>query len=107
MPNKSIIINLLKKVFKIFLTTNDAPKRLNKKNAIPTNNSSQIASINYSTKKWILEVEFKPSNKVYHYLGVTPEIWRQFKYEVEHGGSAGKFFNGRIRGRYEAVKINN
>lgn len=63
-------------------------------------NSSNIDTIQYDGEKQELRVTFK-SGSTYEYLRVTPDTFEQFA----KAESAGKFFNGTIKGQYHALKL--
>ena len=78
--------------------------RLGGSNLISTPDSGTTVYINYSNALNILEVEFA-GGRVYHYKNVEPEIWEEYKSEIESGGSSGTFINTRIKPFYEAKEI--
>ena len=72
---------------------------LNRKNAIQTPGSGTTIAINYSKAEHVLEVVFI-GGKVYHYYGVEPEVWEEYKNVVLSGRSSGTFVNTRIKPHY-------
>lgn len=73
------------------------------------NNSSNIAEINYNSKKSLLSVEFilktKPQEYVYIFSNVPEEIWLSFKEAVKKKESIGKLFAKIVKGKFEFTKI--
>lgn len=73
------------------------------------NNSSNIAEINYNSKKSLLSVEFilktKPQEYVYIFSNVPEEIWLSFKEAVKKKESIGKLFAKIVKGKFEFAKI--
>lgn len=61
--------------------------------------SSNIESIGYDPATQILEVEFKPNGKVWHYLDVPPAKFA----EMKSATSIGAWFAREIKPRYKGV----
>lgn len=59
--------------------------------------SSQVNRTKYIPESSTLEVEFKSNSKVYHYFGVTPEVWEK----CVTCASIGSFINKEIKGKFE------
>jgi len=79
-----------------------------------TPESSNIAAINYSTKKKVLTVDFKPSIKEsqtvkppnsYEYYEVPKEVFDAFKAARKKKESVGKLFAASVKGKYEFNKV--
>ena len=79
-------------------------KRLNGKNTLKTPGSQTTIMINYSETDQTLEVEFT-GGRLYHYKKVEPEVWEEYKAEVNSGGSSGIFVNTRIKPFYEYEEV--
>lgn len=65
--------------------------------------STVIEKFRYKPNTSILEIEFK-SGAVYHYFDVPSAVYEEFRSHVRSGGSAGQFFNTRIKEAYRFVK---
>jgi hypothetical protein len=79
-------------------------KRLKEKNSLKTPGSETTLIINYDEKHQVLEVEFT-GGRIYHYKKVEPEVWEEYKAEVNSGGSSGIFVNTRIKPFYEYEEV--
>ena len=62
--------------------------------------SSAIASIGYSKRRHILEVEFL-NGAIYRYLEVPPSIYR----ELISAGSKARYYDANIKGHYSSVHV--
>lgn len=60
--------------------------------------SSSLASVGYEDE--VLEVRFR-NGGLYRYFEVPEDVYC----ELMEAGSIGRFFNQRIRGRYEGVRL--
>ncbi len=80
-------------------------KRVSRRTAIYTPTSGTTVLINYSEDLSVLEVEFRDSNSVYHYLDVELEKWEEYKSWIEEGRSSGAFVNKYIKPFYKAVEV--
>jgi hypothetical protein len=81
-------------------------KRLNEKNAIYTPRSTATVMVNYSEKDKTLEVEYKKSSEVVHYLKVPAKIWKKYQSSIISGESSGIFLNIWIKPYYKQKKLN-
>ena len=63
--------------------------------------SSVFKSVGYYMEEKILEVEFRESGEVWHYLNFPNMAYKKFV----NAGSLGNFFTTRIKNKYEEVKI--
>jgi hypothetical protein len=69
---------------------------------IPRNriNSTAIASIGYSKRRHILEIEFV-NGAVYRYLEIRPSIYR----ELMIADSKARYYDSNIRGNYPSARV--
>lgn len=74
-------------------------KRFFSSNKLYTPTSQSTVYIDYSAAKKQLEVEFT-GGKTYHYFGVEPKIWDEYKNTVLSGGSSGEYVNFIIKPNY-------
>jgi len=63
-------------------------------------NSTAIASIGYSKRRHILEIEFV-NGAVYRYLEVGPSIYR----ELMIADSKARYYDSNIRGNYPSARV--
>ncbi len=82
-------------------------KRLSRRTVIYTPTSDTTILINYSEDLSILEVEFRDSNSIYHYLDVELDKWEEYKAWIEEERSSGAFVNKYIKPFYKAIEIEN
>ena len=80
-------------------------KKLNTSNKLLTPQSGTTVYIDYLEDKKVLEVGFT-ATKSYHYFGVEPEVWLEYKDMVLSGGSSGEFVNKRIKPYFDYKEIN-
>jgi len=66
--------------------------------------STVIEKFRYQPKTSILEIEFK-SGAVYHYFDVPAAVYHEYREHVKTGGSAGQFFNARIKEVYRFERM--
>jgi|GEM_PF-1711946 KTSC domain len=62
-------------------------------------NSNAIASVGYSKRRHILEIEFV-NGAVYRYLEVTPPIYR----DLMIADSKARYYDAHVRGKYRSVR---
>jgi len=62
--------------------------------------SSAIASVGYSKRRHMLEVEFA-NGRVYRYLQVTPSVYREFM----SADSKARYYDRNIKGNYPSVHV--
>jgi len=62
--------------------------------------SSAIASVGYSKRRHLLEVEFA-NGRVYRYLQVTPSVYREFM----SAHSKARYYDRNIKGNYPSVRV--
>ena len=62
--------------------------------------SSAIASVGYSKRQHILEVEFA-NGRVYRYLQVTPSVYREFM----SADSKARYYDRNIKGNYPSMPV--
>ena len=62
--------------------------------------STGIASIGYSKRRHILEIEFV-NGAVYRYLAITPSVFR----ELMVASSKARYYDANIRGNYCSVRV--
>lgn len=62
--------------------------------------SSAIASVGYSKRRHILEVEFA-NGRVYRYLQVTPSVYR----ELMSAESKARYYDRNIKGNYPSAHV--
>lgn len=62
--------------------------------------STAIASIGYSKRRHILEIEFV-NGAVYRYLDITPDVYR----ELMIADSKTRYYDFNIRGNYASIRI--
>jgi hypothetical protein len=62
--------------------------------------SSAIASIGYSKRRHILEIQFV-NGAVYRYLEVAPSVYR----ELMFADSKARYYDNRIKGNYLSLKV--
>jgi KTSC domain-containing protein len=62
--------------------------------------SSAIASVGYSKRRHMLEVEFA-NGRVYRYLRVTPSVYREFM----SADSKARYYDRNIKGYYPSVHV--
>jgi predicted ATPase len=65
--------------------------------------SSMLAQVAYDESVQTLEVLFR-NGRTYLYFDVPPEVWRELIAAQDEGGSAGEYFNQRIRTQYRYDK---
>ncbi len=63
-------------------------------------NSTAIASIGYSKRRHILEIEFV-NGAVYRYLAIRPSIYR----ELMIADSKARYYDSKIRGNYPSARV--
>jgi hypothetical protein len=63
-------------------------------------NSTAIASIGYSKRRHILEIEFV-NGAVYRYLEIQPSIYR----ELMIADSKARYYDCNIRGNYPSARV--
>ncbi len=63
--------------------------------------SSVFKSVGYDEGHEILELEFKETGDVWHYLSFSTSDFEKFI----QSGSLGHFFSTRIRNKYEEMKV--
>ena len=93
--------------------------RLGTKNFIKTPLSDAIASIDYSPKSKLLEIEYKDNNKIYHYLNAKKDIYEnilelkkinetlstpQMKVSAEKY-SIGRFVNQEVKPKHDYYEL--
>ncbi|HEX4637888.1 MAG TPA: KTSC domain-containing protein [Chthoniobacterales bacterium] len=62
--------------------------------------SSVIASVGYSKRRHILEIEFS-NGAIYRYLEVPPSIFR----ELMSAESKARYYVGNIKGSYPSIRV--
>jgi hypothetical protein len=62
--------------------------------------SSAIASIGYSKRRHILEIQFV-NGAVYRYLEVAPSVYR----ELMFADSKARYYDNHIKGNYPSLKV--
>lgn len=62
--------------------------------------STAIASIGYSKRRHILEIEFV-NGAVYRYLAITPSVFR----ELMIASSKTRYYDSNIRGNYFSIRV--
>ena len=62
--------------------------------------STAIASIGYSKRRHILEIEFV-NGAVYRYLAITPSVFR----ELMIANSKARYYDSNIRGNYCSLRV--
>lgn len=67
-------------------------------------NSSNILGIDFDEDKKILTVEFSDGAK-YEYSGVEKAIFEHFENTNAKGGSVGRLFHSKVKGKYQFRKI--
>ena len=79
-----------------------APNRTAVKSRIPREAvaSKGIASIGYSKRRHILEIEFV-NRAVYRYLDVSPSVYR----DLITADSKARYYDMNIRGHYPSVRV--
>ncbi|NWF62317.1 MAG: KTSC domain-containing protein [Fischerella sp.] len=68
---------------------------------LPTN-SSMANAVGYDDEKNILQIEFH-NGAVYQYSGIEEDTWE----DLHQADSVGKYFNEKIRGKYQSERIDN
>ena len=63
--------------------------------------SSALASVGYSRKKHILEVEFRKEGLIYRYVDVPESVFR----ELLEAPSKARYYNEKIRGHYQSIHV--
>lgn len=62
--------------------------------------STAIASVGYSRRRHILEIEFV-NGAVYRYLDITPSVYR----ELMIADSKTRYYDNNIRGNYASLRV--
>ena len=63
-------------------------------------NSKAIASVGYSKRRHILEIEFA-NGAVYRYLQVAPSVYR----DLMASDSKARYYDANIKGNYPSVRV--
>lgn len=78
-------------------------KKLSSKNAIWLQ-SEALKMINYDEDKHILEAKFN-NDRIYQYMQVSKNEWKDFLAVIYSGASAGAFINKEIKPFHKCVEI--
>jgi hypothetical protein len=74
-------------------------------NYLATPGSETTLYLKYFPAKELLEVGFRDSKDVYHYLKVPQAIWKKYKKIILDKGSSGEFLNTVIKNKFAFRKV--